>query len=1338
MLLPSDVARLILGYLQQEGLTATCRAFILESPNLREYAEHSSEDGAIPACVFSLFGKNLTTILNEYVAVKAKETCQENQIPAMMTSLWKKLDFTLNQIKSMQNSPAVQQIQRLRTQNSIQNMRRQRALSASLSSSTVCLSVSTPGNCVSSPIPAPQGMLGHSTPVCYTSQQTRPSTISLSQPGDSTLQIILPDHRFTPGPLSPARRKCDSPRRRSGGQFGTSRGTAVSSTLNVESQSQETVTENLSQMVIENAREKILNDRSLQEKLAENINKILASDNSPQISKAVCSTVEQEQSIDEILGLQGEIHMTDDAIQDILEQTESDPAFQALFDLFDYGKSKIAEGNEQTDGNLSNSAQESDETGHTDNATGTGTGFEDSTSGAESTTRKLRSKTIQETKSKRKLSLPLSTGRPVPAASPSRLLAKRTTCEKKGTSKNKVSVSTKQTKASSLTPRGEVNKKADSESSDQNTSSCSLSEEGTNMEVDEPTREKSVAANPQKIPQPVLLESSQTTEVTCDKSSKKVSVSNKQVEPTPSVGTDASGLQKEKTAEKAAKQDAGTQGSPGSLSQSTDEPSHHRLAHITNVPSKTSSQQPATNKVTVLGTQEKDAKPSSLQGTSSEPLALVTPCSAVTSTPSATVHVSQSQTTEPDPNKIVALKIIISDEHEEQNSDSALNQAVSSISGDCIPTIFLSSPAKSPAKILPVPTSSITPEETAQAVSSLQGVEAAGAPTISSSQLSQARLQSVAGQEAGFIKLLPASTTFGGQSSYFVVTDPAATVDQHSGMMLLPSTAAQGATTCASQLVATPPRSRAVVTMAANAPQTFSPASAIIISSPVQPVIQNMAVPVSVFGQNNTGKFTVLSNQMLALPGPTLMNQPAKVVSKSKLLPKDNVELGKVVTPGSGQVSNTSQSFEQLKSSTRASPGHRRILCFDENADQTDKTSITTTATSSPGVKERTRTDRIQPSLLASSGGKKRVETVRLPELSHSSGTKEKAFVHQQQTEPKKSVDKEMGTDMAANISTSSTSATQQDPSVGSESRQRSQLTSNTDDSQTVSADMAQSLKSSPQSIRHKSSTVMKNTSQEESHERRPPNIPEEPSESSTSQDSPGITANKENEVGRREPHQATAENFVSSAVRPSTPASQSVSGKHMCKTSPLTKQAVEMLQDIQSQSPTAITPRRKGAGCSDLPLPRTPGLGRLQEDYLDGLRTPSRQRLGREVEGTPKHLVPPATPDIPSCSPASEAGSENSINMAAHTLMILSRAARTGGPLKDSLRQEEAGAAKSSAFKGKKRKHTEPSPTAKKELPLSGSSGSKKKAKKQKKLLDSFPHDLDVDKFLSSLHYDE
>ncbi len=30
--------------------------------------------------------------------------------------------------------------------------------------------------------------------------------------------------------------------------------------------------------------------------------------------------------------------MTDDAVHDILAQTESDPAFQALFDLFDFGR----------------------------------------------------------------------------------------------------------------------------------------------------------------------------------------------------------------------------------------------------------------------------------------------------------------------------------------------------------------------------------------------------------------------------------------------------------------------------------------------------------------------------------------------------------------------------------------------------------------------------------------------------------------------------------------------------------------------------------------------------------------------------------------------------------------------------------------------------------------------------------------------------------------------------------------------------------------------------------------------------------------------------------------
>lgn len=1306
MLLPSDVARLVLGYLQQEGLRASSRAFILESPDLREYAEHSSEDGLIPACVFSLFGKSLTAILNEYVAAKAKETCQENQIPAVMTSLWKKLDFTLNQIKSMQNSPAVQQIQRLRTLNSIQN-RRQRVLSSHETSATGCLSVSSPGNCVPRPIPTPQGILGHSTPVCYTSQQTRLSTISLSQSEEASLQIIVPDHRFTPGPLSPARRKCDSPRRR-GGQIGINRGVPVTSMLMVESQSQEAVTENLSQMVIENAREKILNDRSLQEKLAENINKILASDNSPLTSRAACNTVEQEQSLDEILGLQGEIHMTDDAIQDILEQTESDPAFQALFDLFDCGKDKMSEGSENAD--RSNSTHESDQPAHVDSGTETGTGQEDSASGGETTTRVLRSKNVKEAKSIKKPALPPGTGRPVSKASHVQSCAvtkqtvnpKGTAQIRKGSSRSRGSASKKQTRSTSVTLKEQLTNKAQTKSPDP---SFSLSEEGASMELDDPTYDVFQECSTQETSKQVPQELPQTST-----SSKNAPVSTKQTETTPTAGADLSGNRCE--AEKVEK----TQ----------------EVAKAPEVSGQSASEQPATNKDSLLNTVTQESssnitKSSNLASISFEPSpSAVSVSTDSSSTASTVLSLSQPQNTESDPNKIVALKIIISDEQEQQGCDSALSQAVSSISSERIPTIFLSPPAKSLTKVLPsTPGSSITPEETAQAVSSLQGAESAADPVVCvQNNLQPAQARPVA-PETGFIQLLPANPVFGGTSSYFVVADPISGVDQHSGMMLLPGEKAVCSTP---HIVATPPRSRAVVAIAPNVPQTFSPASTIIISSPVQPMIQNMAVPMSVLGQNSTGKFTVVPSQMLALPGPKLVNQLATVVVKPKLVTKDNVELAKNGSSvgGHNQVSNSSQSSEQGNDATGASPCHRRILCFDEN---TSQTSTNAAAAASSVMKESTRTEGTHPCILDHTNAKKRIETIRLSEPSESIGTKksEKSTTPQQQREARESTRTETGNDQTVNSSTSLNNSVQQNPSGRLESK-------NMEGDSTAFANHEHSLNSSTQNP--KSTNISKDTSQEEKHEERPVKTPEGPYKSNVTQNSPNIAANKENEVegSRQELRQAATP--IVSAVRPATSATQCGIVKPTCKTSPLTKQAVEMLQDIQSQSPISTPPRRRSA--ADLPIPKTPVPGRLQEDLLEGLRTPLRQRHGREGEATPKQLAPPATPDLPTCSPASEAGSENSINMAAHTLMILSRAARNGGPLKDSLRQEEAGAAKSSASKGKKRKHAEPNPTAKKELQLTSSSGSKKKAKKQKQLLDSFPHDLDVDKFLSSLHYDE
>uniref|UniRef100_A0A8C2JSQ7 Nuclear protein, ataxia-telangiectasia locus n=1 Tax=Cyprinus carpio TaxID=7962 RepID=A0A8C2JSQ7_CYPCA len=1285
MLLPSDVARLVLGYLQQEGLTATSRAFICESPNLKEYAEHSSEDGVIPACVFSLFGKNLITILNEYVAVKAKETSQENQIPAVMTSLWKKLDFTLNQIKSLQNSPAVQLNQRLRTMNSIQNMRRQqRPLLAAQSPITGQPPLTPALQCVPSTLSTPQGMLGHSTPVSYTSQHTRPSTLCLSQPGESPLQILVPDNRLNPGPLSPARRKCDSPRRRGGGQMcasGTNRATIVSSTLVVESQNEETVTENLSQIVIENAREKILNDRSLQEKLAENINKILASDNSPQTSKTACSAVEQEQSIDEILGLQGEIHMTDDAIQDILAQTESDPAFQALFDLFDCGKSKTAECIEQADGSFSTStsAQESDETGHVDSASETATGQEDSTSGGESNAPNIRtqseSKSIKKSSSLRNATKSASTA-PQPCVV-TKQTGRGSTNSKRGLVRTRVLSSNKQSRGDTLTsPR--LNDKADSRPPDQTVSSSSLTEEGVGMEIDEPENENSESVNIQLVP----LESLHANETLNDNKSSQVPISTSQTTYTTETSNNASVNEPGRVTGMTTGQneDMGT-----SLSiQSEAVPSLCLPQPDPDTSAKTASPPSLT--------------PSFIQ-TQSNTVRSNLPASGASST-TTTPCISDAPAREPDPNKIVSLKIIISDEQDEVSADAALNQAVSSITSDHIPTIFLSSPAKSPAKTLPATSAVITAEETAQAVSCLQGMEGVGSfrtPTRSAQSSRQPALGRPAGQETSFIQLLQAHPTFGPSSSYFVVTEPAA-AEQRSNVVLLPSNVPQGTVSSMPHIVATPPRQRTVVSMGANVSQTYSPGSTIIISSPVQPMLQNVMLPVSVMGQN-TGKLTVLPNQMLTLPCSATVRQPAKVISQHKLAPKENTDMGKTSTSGSVQV--LPQASEQQKNMSATSPSHRRILCFDVTPETTagSQNSLqTSTLTSS--AKENTQTEPTQP--LVSDTCRRRIETVRLPEINPKPGIKDSEKVtifHQQKEAPKSKVnEKELDLIVVSSTKSSNKAAIEPEALIRSESLKKSQA-SQKEDGGVVS-------KSSAPGPKQKQAANTKDGSQEEAPEKEELKPAERSSDKTSLQNSPGFTANKENELESCQ-HQTPAcpaEDLAPSTAKSTVPVSGS-SSKTLCKTSPLTKQAVEMLQDIQGQAAAATPPKRQVARCPD--LPRTPGPGPAQDQLTDGLRTPSRQRLRREGESTPRLLPTPATPDIPSCSPASEAGSENSINMAAHTLMILSRA------WLDLI----------TTTKKKKKQHL---------IPVIYSTY------KQKKLLDSFPEDLDVDKFLSSLHYDE
>lgn len=416
---------------------------------------------------------------------------------------------------------------------------------------------------------------------------------------------------------------------------------------------------------------------------------------------------------------------------------------------------------------------------------------------------------------------------------------------------------------------------------------------------------------------------------------------------------------------------------------------------------------------------------------------------------------------------------------------------------------------------------------------------------------------------------------------------------------------------------------------------------------------------------------------------------------------------GKAGQSGPGQVSKllpkTSQSSDQPKSASGTSPSHRRILRFETTPENTTAAQSSTQTTtlisivSSPPTNQDKDNKRIEPNqLVVSDTSKKRIKPVRLPGVNHNTGKKDckKSSVPLQQSEGQESkVTEKRSIDETA-VSAITFNKTVSEPQVGLESQKKTQP-SNKDGGTVLSA------KSSAHQPKLKPASNTKSNTPDETHVERL-------SDKISIQDSPGVTSNKENELeGCQQEQCPTAENLASSTAKPATPIS-STSGKMLCKTSPLTKQAVEMLHDIQGQTPL----KKQGASCPEIPLPRTPGPVRTQEEVTDGLRTPCRQKHGREGESTPRCLPPPATPDLPSCSPASEAGSENSINMAAHTLMILSRAARTGGPLKDSLRQEEASAGKSSAPKTKKRKHVEPSPPAKKELQLSGSSGSKKKSK--------------------------
>ncbi|XP_045929354.1 protein NPAT isoform X2 [Micropterus dolomieu] len=1341
MLLPSDVARLVLGYLQEEGLSSTSQAFIHESPNLKEYADHTTEDGTIPACVFSVFGKGLTTILNEYVAAKTKESCPE--VPAMMTSLWKKLDFTLNQIRSLQNSPAISASQRTRSRIGLANMARQRVLTVASAGGVVCSSVSETSS-ILSPAHTSHSMLGHSTPMSYTAPHSQPQTQDVSRllatPRDSPVQIIVSEHRLNPGPLSPGRRKWDTPRKRGGatsGSSGPGRCAMTASSFSAEPQPEEAVDGNFPQLVIQNARDKILGDRSLQEKLAENINKILASDPMPQTTKASSSTMEEDQSIDEILGLQGEIHMSDDAIHDILEQTESDPAFQALYDLFDYNKTRFTDG-EPGDGDISSSPEESDTAGPSSAVKPFQSGSlgTQHTDASDTTPLTVKMKAGQERKT-RKSTAPTVLKKTGPSGKASRI---------------------ENSSARMLVSHGEHRDVSSAAVDSNRKAKESLSNNSvfvTPMDVDEPLNTPPPPSDSIATQELVTKDSTSTTAALSESTT------------VPSSGAPAAIAAPEQASAYNVDQIQEHEQAQGSREQPATAPSpslSNQLAFLSplqvelnNTPASNAdlphiliSSSGDTQPVCTLSVSPEAA--SSTSASTAAPFTAISgsPTSASTSatltaTPASSTPASPASSSScvpgleaPDPpstkhaapskaeadSNIVSLKIIISDNQDDNSSsDTASDQAISSISGNKIPTIYLSSPAKSLG-------SSGTPkanlDEVAQAVSGLQSSEAHTSP--SSKAVVASPFIGTSQPQQNYIIQLPLDTTNpalqGATASYFIVTEPP-TADAQTRQLLLPAGVSKGPLPPNQYGMTTPTRS-----------QGFSTGPALILPSPVKPLM----LPVSVMGQNTLGNVQMVSNQLVAIPNPVPVQKSEAVkprsstvaIKRSTTAGTEQHLFGKLVQPLSAE--NTSQQ------DAAKVPRHRRILCFDSSAEVKQQIAKTTrtakppaTNTSTSQSVQQTEKDntqsvtRTKPTILGGNKPKRRVQPIRCSADPQTGGgfvkEAEKSTPPQQhQKEPVKKdsrkQDHNIHNQECQSASTSRVDASKPETLKKPESVRRSRSIDRKQSHDKEGEGAKAKDSHGPRSLSSDSTlnSVSRNEKEESSSKELAEKAPAKSREGRTekrtpSQEVPNVTANKENEMKgstqeqqqQSTPSSSTTRDFSPPAVTQPTSNPHSKATKAPSKTSSLAKQAAEMLHDIQGLN-SASTPVKRPRACStDLSLPRTPGTGRNQEELAECPKTPSRQKKGKDGEGTPKHLLPPTTPDVPTCSPASEAGSENSINMAAHTLMILSRAAiaRTGTPLKDSLRQEGVGEKSPTSSKNsKKRKQSSPttSPPAKKD----------------------------------------
>ncbi|NWH36409.1 NPAT protein, partial [Chloropsis hardwickii] len=1468
----------VAGYLQQENLQATCHQFILESSDLKEYAEHCTEDGFIPACLLSLCGKNLTTILNEYVAMKTKETT--NEVPAMMSSLWKKLDYTLSQIRSLQNSDfRFSSNQRIRTRSGIVEMKRQRMLQQSAPANSGLLSVAQN----SSSVVPPQVI--HRPPINQSMPQTRLSTLFVNQSQTQEnkintgglIHIQVPtsqERKLHSNLLSPGRRKSESQKRKSiatSGPLPATRSSQDSEEAVVEKESEpleELIDGNFPQLVIENAREKILSNKSLQEKLAENINKILGSDGS--VAQAPKQTdsgpTEQETSIDEILGLQGEIHMSEEAIRDILEETESDPAFQAVFDWFDYGKSKV---NKNLPAGISgrNGVENEILVGEDSLETfGSSLGAEE-TSRCDNSREPLSCKGFQLGEVPCALKTSINDDDMAKKNPASEQL--HGNCRPRKQTEVLTAISPEHIReleiafdsVSALTEpdkRPNSDSKCDEHHADTyvtKESATLVSESAVEMEKGPPSDSSQtspdleyVHSGTSQIPLISVAEDTIAGENKTDSTSKcpsspDTSLSEKRLPGSPSEGSPghSAPLRKNNSSISSPSADAGKEQTvtsdpaalPGVSQENSSHPSNHQdqstqadcaagsamditdldktelQLEVVDTSNKTYSNDQHTldkpckkdfNLPSGLpnteGTQGEMQEPSSSTKVDTDNLYFSSGDNACTDisvvstknslTTSEICHSplpetassaeesgteaksissvsSSSQPIDVDPSNIMSLKIIISDDPFIA-SDTELNNAVSSITGENLPTIILSSPAKSPAKTAGLP-KCLTSEETEKNVDSALAeqnlvVLRPKDPVVTSvnTQNEDCTGFSVAGSthlsgEGGFIQLMPAtSTAFGNSSNLYIatcMTDPATlgTAVAPSNVVVLPGSSMPLASQApAVQQLRTPPRSSNTFPANQTVSPNFPQGSAIIIASPVQPVLQGMVgmIPLSIVGQNGN-TFSAPACQVLHMPvaNPVCNGSVPKlpIPPKSQKIPgarnKTNTGACLPFLRGAEEkqsVLRTSQAgnwdkltsaepgrkveenlpvapAESTSSNSRQSESHRRVLCFD-NLLPTPGGSTLSQAPKSSSQKERNESPLFAVDSASSSAkaqAPKRDKDKTLPRILCRPEVGSNRGASAKEPQPERKV---------------ATAGLPLDPFHKATANKENELRRDSDEKQ-KNQDTAK-LSNGQQSVTLRNEKTVASAQELNKKQGSLSN--------GAGSGRSSVAVSLSSKEPKREPAKACSQGLGLS--------------------SPFSKQCVEMLQDIQWQSPAGKTVEN-----GELPVPRTPsGVGdRHADDTTDSVRTPTCRRFSEE-SATPRIMVPPATPDLPACSPASETGSENSVSMAAHTLMILSRAAiaRTSAatPLKDNTQQFRA--LRSTVKKRKLEDLNEGERNSRsanrKDLQSSPTPSRKKKIKasylylthlffpllQKKKLPNSFPAGMDVDKFLLSLHYDE